>query len=101
MTKKIATSPADFAACRTLGHAWGAKPDFNDDTLEYDPSWSQVMSVHCLRCATQRIDVVDMALGDVVKRRYKYAPGYRHDPDDLSKPPRRSTWRLLFLQTTR
>ena len=59
-----------YAECRVYGHAW------SEVELVHDFKKSAIVRVECLRCETERRDVVKMSTGQVVHRVYKYPPGY-------------------------
>jgi hypothetical protein len=85
---KNRTTPVSFVDCHIFGHAWEAVNTDRNIGL----GW--LMQCRCIRCGTERNDVIDQ-YGTVVKggRRYNYADGYR-DPDKWS----RSEWRMQFLR---
>lgn len=59
-----------FDMCRTVLHAWDDLPVTK--TQPIDGIW---FVLRCTRCTSERWDVVD-ALGRVLRRQYRYAPGY-------------------------
>lgn len=71
----------EFLACRDLRHAW----DPPDWYMEPD---GQVLRVtQCLRCKTQRIDVMNYAeQSGVETRQYLYPQGYRYHRDKEERP---------------
>lgn len=67
--------PRDFELsmmrCRTYGHAWD---EFTPIDLPPKAGWQ--LSLRCIRCTTERHDVIDL-VGNLSERRYVYPDGYR------------------------
>lgn len=61
-----------FLRCRTYSHAWDdfAPVDF------YPPTYGWRLSLRCMRCTTERHDIVAYRSGKVMSRRYIYPDGY-------------------------
>jgi hypothetical protein len=64
-------------------HAGGRRP----------PGWGERFSLRCVRCTTERHDVID-ALGDLSQREYHYPDDYRLAKDET---PSRQAMRLDLL----
>lgn len=75
--------------CRTFGHSW--------EPVEADrnPQIGWYMNVRCARCGTVKREIVNR-YGQVERRRYEYAEGYR-DTDHWA----RSDWRMQYLRRLR
>lgn len=68
---------AVYIKCRTLRHAW-------DDFIPRDmpaPQWGHRVSLRCLRCTTERHDVIDR-LGQLSQRTYIYPTDYALTADE-------------------
>lgn len=82
----------EYERCRVFGHAWedfipaGKRP----------PGWGHRFSLRCIRCTTERHDVID-ALGDLSERQYVYPDDYRMAADET---PTRQSLRLDLLART-
>ena len=74
--RRAGPSPSDFLMCRTLGHAWDEIAS-DGPAVGGDPWW-----LRCVRCSTERHDVVSWMTGELIGRSYVYADGYRHAFDD-------------------
>lgn len=75
--------------CRGLGHAWD---EYSNVTSYFTgPGWH--FTVRCIRCATERHDLIDTRTGELDRRKYKYPDGYkeveRTDRADLRLQMRR------------
>lgn len=84
-------SPDEYAACRTLGHAWDqipTPPELRSPGVVY-------LQLRCVRCAGERRDEVSANTGQVMGRHYTYAPGYLMHRDDLMS---RDLWRKSYLR---
>ena len=84
---------ADAAVrCRTYGHGWE----------EFTPlrrvrsSFGERLSLLCVRCGTQRHDVVSWVDGSVLDRQYAYPEGYH-----LAEKVTRSEFRTALLHRRR
>jgi len=79
----------EYEKCRVWGHAW---EDYTPNGKR--PSgWGRRFSLRCVRCATERHDVID-ALGDLSTRHYDYPDDYRMSADET---PSRQSLRLDLL----
>lgn len=78
----------DYLACRDLGHAWRHE---RFDTAGAD-TYAYERTLKCRSCRTRRRDVVT-AWGEVVRRHYDYADGYRLDGYGESYAFRRDDFR--------
>ncbi len=79
-----------FDTCKAIGHAWDKVPS------DWTPPWGTPLTIRCMRCGTERRDVID-SLGDVSSRRYVYPVGYqdwRGDHVGMKKPQ----YRLWLLE---
>ena len=83
----------EYEKCRVWGHAW---EDFIPDGKR-QPGWGSRFSLRCVRCATERHDVIDH-LGDLSQRQYVYPDDYRLAADET---PSRSSLRLDLLSDLR
>jgi hypothetical protein len=91
---RVTATPADFAMCRTLGHAWDQIPAEQLPARGGDPFW-----IRCVRCSTERHDAVDWGTGELIGRQYVYADGYLHAfDDDFDVVPTRQDYRRMLLQ---
>lgn len=63
----------EFLKCRSLKHAWDDNPNFELNTA-WPTNW--IIPLRCVRCTSERFDFCDFQ-GALVKRRYRYADGYR------------------------
>lgn len=77
MATSLRTRPAREAAeeilrCRSFGHSW---EDFNPIDAR-KPSYGWLFSLRCVRCGTERHDVID-SRGFLNGRRYLYPDDYR------------------------
>jgi hypothetical protein len=79
----------EYEKCRIWGHAW---EDFTPAGRR-PPGWGERFSLRCVRCATERHDVID-ALGDLSQREYHYPDDYRLAKDET---PSRQAMRLDLL----
>lgn len=64
--------------CRTVGHSWDDNPAGEIKTI-----FSWYIALRCTRCTTERFDFLNNA-GEVMRRQYRYADGYRRSRDDKS-----------------
>jgi len=62
---------AAVVRCRTYGHAWDEFAPVGMD----DPAYGWRLSLRCIRCTTERHDVID-TIGAVSERRYIHPDGY-------------------------
>ena len=92
--RRAGPSPSDFLMCRTLGHAWDEIAS-DGPAVGGDPWW-----LRCVRCSTERHDVVSWMTGELIGRSYVYADGYRHafDDDFDVAPTRQDYRRILFAE---
>lgn len=70
--KELHSLTDDFVLCRTIGHSWDDVTGLVDRE-RVTGAWS--LSLRCIRCTTERHDLVNYQ-GEVVERRYIYAEGY-------------------------
>jgi hypothetical protein len=66
----------DFLMCRDLRHQWELKPA----GLETDPTGGKDMLYRtcvCLRCGTERVELVNLQVWRVVSRWYSHPAGYQ------------------------
>lgn len=59
-----------YIECRTYGHAW------SEDNVLIESKGFAVVKLQCARCLTERVDIVHVKAGRVLKRKYLYATGY-------------------------
>jgi hypothetical protein len=79
----------EYEKCRVWGHAW-------EDFIpmgKRQPGWGNRFSLRCVRCTTERHDVID-ALGDLSQRTYEYPEDYKLAKDET---PTRGQLRLELL----
>ena len=68
--------------CKVVGHSW-------DDFVPHrkPPAFGDLMAWLCVRCTTERHDIVSWVDGSLVAREYRYPEGYhlaeRHRRDEL------------------
>lgn len=62
--------------CRTVGHSWDDHPTGQITTI-----FSWYIPLRCTRCTTERFDFLNNA-GEVMRRQYRYADGYRRSRDE-------------------
>ena len=79
----------DQLRCRTYGHAWDEY--FPDDLGP--PMFGWRLSLRCVRCATERHDIIDH-IGQVGQRRYIYPDGYQLAGEE--KPTKEELRQNLF-----
>jgi hypothetical protein len=79
-------SPVSFVDCRIFGHAW------ESTEADRNPTVGWYMKLRCVRCGTERADVVDR-YGTVMGRQYHYPESYK-DTDRWS----RNQWRMQYLR---
>lgn len=60
-----------FVRCRTLGHAWD---DFIP--MRKPAQFGDRLSLRCVRCATERHDIVSWVDGSLLQREYQHPEGY-------------------------
>lgn len=82
----------EYEKCRVWGHAW---EDFIPERRS--PGWGSRFSLRCVRCTTERHDVID-SLGDLSQRSYVYPDDYRLAKDET---PTRASLRLDLLSDLR
>jgi hypothetical protein len=87
------TQDAAMVRCRTYGHGW----DEWTPVGMRKPPWGFRLSLRCVRCGTERHDIID-ANGDVSSRKYYYPDGYKMTRDER---PTRPQFRLLLLKEQR
>ena len=83
----------EYEKCRTWGHAW-------EDFIPHGkrPSgWGSRFSLRCVRCATERHDVID-SIGQLSSRQYEYPEDYKLAKDET---PTRAEFRLDLLRQMR
>lgn len=71
--KYIDAIPTDYLKCRLLGHAWEAEQisvSRHNNKRVYAVKW------YCLRCSSVRDESVNIRMGDVAGRHYRYPAGY-------------------------
>jgi hypothetical protein len=71
--------PGEYVRCRTWGHAW--EPYAVPVRTQARQRWGSRYGLKCLRCGTERYDVVDTR-GVLVARQYVYAEQYLVHGDD-------------------
>lgn len=86
------TLKLEYEKCRTWGHAW---EDFIPD--KRGSGWGSRFSLRCIRCATERHDVID-SLGELGSRQYIYPDDYKLARDET---PTRAQLRLDLLKDMR
>ena len=59
-----------YIECRTYGHAW------SEEYVLIENKGFAVVKLQCARCSTERVDIVHVKTGEVLKRKYLYATGY-------------------------
>lgn len=74
--------------CKLLGHAW-------DEFLpmKKPARFGDRISFLCVRCQSERHDIVSWVNGDLLQRSYIYTDGYH-----LSEKHKRADFRLAYLQ---
>ena len=83
----------DFLACRTYSHAWDRFSPIGMDAPHY--GWR--LSLRCLRCTSERHDVISYRTGVVETRRYIYAEGYEMQGVGEDKPTKEQFREELFV----
>lgn len=78
----------EFLKCKVVGHAW-------DEFIPHrkPPKFGDLMAWLCVRCQTERHDIVSWADGGLVAREYRYPEGYQ-----LAERYRRQELRLTMLR---
>ena len=71
--------PSEFVHCRAWGHAW--QPSAVPIAATARHRWGSRYGLKCLRCGTERFDLVD-ARGVLISRHYDYAADYVTKGDD-------------------
>lgn len=78
----------DMLLCRTVGHAWDpALPD------RRRPKFGDLMAWLCIRCKTERHDIVSWVDGSLISRAYHHPDGYA-----LAERYRRQDFRATVLR---
>jgi len=78
----------DFLKCKLVGHMWD---DFIP--MRKKPQFGELQGWLCVRCTTERHDIVSWVNGDLISREYRYPEGYH-----LSEKYKRHDFRLTYLQ---
>jgi len=79
----------EYVRCRTFGHAWEEVPVMEGDAWGRPQFW-----LRCVRCSTERHDVIDAGSGSLEGRAYQYPEEYRLGRDEM---PTRDDFRLRLL----
>lgn len=77
-----------YLKCKTVGHQWD---DFTPHRKP--PAFGALQAWLCIRCTSERHDVVSWVDGSLIAREYRYPEGYR-----LAERYRRHELRLNLLQ---
>lgn len=65
-------SEAQYALCKTINHSWDRVD--NPELPAPDIGWR--LSLRCIRCQSERHDLISPVTGEVMARRYVYPDGY-------------------------
>lgn len=65
-------SREEYTLCKTISHSW----DRVDNPELPAPEMGWRLSLRCIRCQSQRHDLISPATGVVMSRRYVYPDGY-------------------------
>lgn len=78
----------EMLKCKLFGHAW-------DDFVSMlrPAKFGARVSVRCVRCTTERHDIVSWIDGGLLSREYRYPEGYH-----LSERHHRNEFRLAYVQ---
>lgn len=76
----------EFLMCRTVSHGWEEVPS----ELERPEPGYWWFVLRCMRCKTERIDLID-TWGVVASRRYRYPDGYEID-EKFARSEIRNEW---------
>lgn len=72
------TTDEAFIRCRTYSHAWD---EFSPIDLD-PPAYGWRLSLRCIRCSTERHDMISYGTGQMLSRRYIYVEGYQTQGED-------------------
>lgn len=82
----------ELLLCRTVGHQW-------DPFVAVDrrrPAFGDLMPWLCVRCKTERHDIVSWVDGSLISRAYRHPEGYA-----LAERHRRADFRVALLRRQR
>lgn len=78
----------DYLKCKLVGHMW-------DDFIPHrkPPQFGELQAWLCVRCQTERHDIVSWVDGSIISREYRYPEGYH-----LAEKYKRQDFRLAYIQ---
>lgn len=77
----------EMLMCRTVGHSWDSFIP-----MMRRPEFGERMSFLCVRCTTERHDIISWINGELLQREYRYPDGYH-----LTEKYTRNDFRKEFL----
>lgn len=81
----------DFDLCKGINHPW----DRVDAPELGPPVMGWRLSLRCLRCRSERHDLISPVSGEIMQRRYIYTPGYL-GPKGSGRPIRADLRQAMF-----